>query len=151
MGLLSHLQNVLRDSQQDASPDSRDSALQLASAVLLLEMERADYQHDALERDTIQALLQDQFRLTTEEARLLLQEASEESEQAVSLHDYVSALNDYLTAADKLHIVRMLWQVAFADGHLHHYEEHLLRQLADLLHIPHHDYVRVKLQVSGEL
>jgi uncharacterized tellurite resistance protein B-like protein len=150
MSLLSRLQAALQPLADDAQAPGED-ALQLAAAVLLLEMERADYQHDASERVTILKLLQTQFRLNAEAAEVLVAEASERADKAVSLHDYVQTLNDHFSAADKLHIIRMLWQVAFADGELHHYEEHLLRQLSDLLHVPHRDYVRVKLQVSGEI
>lgn len=149
MSLLSRLQLALQNPVQESS--SSEDRLQLAAAVLLLEMERADYQHDDNERQAVLQALQDHFRLSSDEAESLISDASEEAEQAVSLHDYVMVMNEQLSAADKLHIIRMLWQVAYADGELHHYEEHLLRQLSELLHVPHHDYVRIKLQVSGEL
>ena len=150
MSLLSRLQAALQPLDDDSSASGED-ALQLAAAVLLLEMERADYQEDDQERATIIDVLKTHFRVSQEEAESLIAEAAEEADKAVSMHDYVTTLNEHLTAADKLHIIRMLWQVAFSDGELHHYEEHLLRQLSELLHVPHHDYVRVKLQVSGEL
>ena len=150
MSLLTRLQAVLQ-AQVDSTEEDDGYGLQLAAAVLLLEMERADYQHDATERAAVLAALQGHFRLGEAEAQDLVNEASIEADKAISMHDYVSTINEYLSAADKLHILRMLWQVAYADDELHHYEEHLLRQLSDLLHIPHHDYVRVKLQVSGEL
>lgn len=149
MSLLSRLQLALQNPVQESS--SSEDRLQLAAAVLLLEMERADYQHDDNERQAVLQALQDHFRLGSDEAESLIADASDEAEQAVSLHDYVMVMNEQLSAADKLHIIRMLWQVAYADGELHHYEEHLLRQLSELLHVPHHDYVRIKLQVSGEL
>ena len=148
---MARLQAALQPSAADNSVRDNTDALQIAAAVLLLEMERADYQHDASERDMVIQALGSHFRLSEEAARELINEASGEADKAVSLHDYVMVINDNLTAADKLHILRMLWQVAYADGELHHYEEHLLRQLAELLHIPHHDYIRIKLQVSGEL
>ncbi|MDX1497627.1 MAG: TerB family tellurite resistance protein [Salinisphaeraceae bacterium] len=151
MSLLSRLQEALQPVSQPSATQPDDDALQIAAAVLLLEMERADYQHNEAERDAVLHALRDHFRLSEAEAQSLIKEACQEAQQAVSLHDYVTVINDTLTAADKLHILRMLWQIAYADGELHHYEEHLLRQLADLLHIPHHDYIRVKLQVSGEL
>lgn len=151
MSLLSRLQAALQLPKEDATNESKDKALQLAAAVLLLEMESADYQKEGVERDSIRTLLQKNFGLTAEGTEALLADADVEVEQATSLHDYVSVVNEALDASDKLHIIRMLWQVAYADGELHHYEEHLLRQLADLLYVPHHDYLRVKLQVSGEL
>ena len=38
----------------------------------------------------------------------------------------------------------MLWEVAYADGRIDKYEEHLLRRLVDLLHIPMADYIRAR-------
>jgi hypothetical protein len=43
-------------------------------------------------------------------------------------------------------IVRMLWEVSFADGHAGSHEQHLVRKVAGLLHVPHRDFIRMKLQ-----
>jgi uncharacterized tellurite resistance protein B-like protein len=45
----------------------------------------------------------------------------------------------------------MLWQVAYADQRLDPHEELLLRQITDLLHLDHDDFIRVKLEVLGQL
>ena len=42
------------------------------------------------------------------------------------------------------HIVELLWQGAYADGHVDKYEEHLVRKIADLIHVPHRAYIRAK-------
>jgi len=59
----------------------------------------------------------------------------------VSLFDYVKVLNAGLDAAGKRALMEMLWEVAYADGRIDKYEEHLLRKLADLLYIPERDYI----------
>lgn len=46
--------------------------------------------------------------------------------------------------------MELLWRVAFADGRLDRYEEHLIRRIADLLHLPHRDFIRAKLRAQGE-
>ena len=38
-----------------------------------------------------------------------------------------------------------MWTVAYADGNLGKYEEHLIRQVATLTYVPHQDYIRAKL------
>ena len=40
-----------------------------------------------------------------------------------------------------------LWRVAYADGDLDKYEERLIRQVADLTHVSHKDFIRLKLAV----
>ncbi len=42
-----------------------------------------------------------------------------------------------------------MWRVAYADGHLDKYEEHLIRQVAELTYVPHQDYIRAKLAGKG--
>ena len=41
----------------------------------------------------------------------------------------------------------MLWRVTCADGHVDKYEEYLVRKIADLLYVPHREYIRMKLEV----
>ena len=43
-----------------------------------------------------------------------------------------------------------MWGIAFADGELHHYEEAVIRRLADLLYVPHRDFILTKHEVSGQ-
>jgi uncharacterized tellurite resistance protein B-like protein len=47
-------------------------------------------------------------------------------------------------------VLEMLWRVAYADRHLDAHEEHLLRELAELLYLPHSEFIRAKLTVTGE-
>jgi uncharacterized tellurite resistance protein B-like protein len=39
--------------------------------------------------------------------------------------------------------------VAYADGDLDKYEEHLIRRVAELIYVPHEEYIRAKLAVAG--
>ena len=46
---------------------------------------------------------------------------------------------------DKVQLITSLWKVAYADGDLDKYEEHLIRRVADLLYVPHDAFIRAKL------
>jgi uncharacterized tellurite resistance protein B-like protein len=119
----------------------------LSVAVLLLELARADFEFAAVEREAIRKLLMQRYRLDAAQAQALLVEAKTQSETAISLYDYVAALNARLAPAQKYELLRMLWQVACADGRIEPHEEALLRKLAGLLYVPEADYVRAKLEV----
>jgi uncharacterized tellurite resistance protein B-like protein len=121
----------------------------LACAVLLLECARADFEHHEAELDTVRAALSAHFGLAPDELDALIAEAGDHARRAVSLHDYVERLNRGLDAADKRRILDLLWRVAYADGRVDPHEEHLLRRLADLLHLPHRDYIAAKLAAAG--
>jgi len=47
--------------------------------------------------------------------------------------------------------VESLWEVAYADQHLDRYEDHLVRKVADLIHVRHSDFIRTKLEVKSRL
>lgn len=127
--------------------ESHEAAIRLASAVLLVELARADATLKVEERTTLERELSQRFGLSAEEAGSLLAEAERSADRSISLHEYVTDINRGLERTEKRAVLKMLWQVAYADGLLHHHEEHLLRRIADLLHMPHEDFIRMKLEV----
>lgn len=131
----------------DAPPQVHEHQLQLATAALLVEMARADFADDPAERDHVLALLQREFSLTAHEAERIAGLGTDAADAAVSLYEFTRSLDGSLPLDDKIRIVEMLWQVAYADGALDKYEEHLLRKLADLLHVSHRQLIQAKHRV----
>lgn len=121
----------------------------VALAVLLLECARADFDHAPVELDAIRAGLAAQLALPDAELDVLMEEAREVARGSVSLHGPVARLNRELSADDKRELMRWLWRVACADGRIDAHEDHLLRKLADLLHISHGDFIRTKLDAQA--
>lgn len=134
-----------------AAPSDRASEHEvdesLATALLLAELARADDHLDACERATIEKLLGDHFELSADEVRALTDKAAMRDEQAISLYDYVKSLNERLDYLGRCKLIEMLWQVAWADGHLDQNEEYQLRKIAGLLYVSDDDLVRAKLKV----
>lgn len=116
----------------------------VATAVLLLECARADYEHAPVELDTVREALRDAFALDETELEQLIGDAGRSARESVSLHGPLSRLNAELSSDDKRGLIQWLWRVAAADGRIDAHEEHLLRKLADLLHVPHADFIRGK-------
>ena len=114
-------------------------------AVLLLECARADFDRAPLELDAVRAALASQFGMSGNELDALMERADVAAAGAVSLHGPVSRLNAELDQGDKRALIQWLWRVAAADGRVDPHEEHLLRRLADLLHVAHADFVRARL------
>jgi uncharacterized tellurite resistance protein B-like protein len=137
-----------RDADKDQGPDGQ--AIRLAAAVLLVEMARADADHPGPEREALRRELQTRFGLDAEAAQALLASAERTADRSVSLHGFLDDINTGLDYPQKLAVLKMLWQVAYADGRLDRHEEHLMRRFADLLHLAHADFIRLKLQVAGE-
>jgi uncharacterized tellurite resistance protein B-like protein len=127
------------------SPEALAHRLRLAAAALLIETARADFRQDAEEEAALETLLCDTLSLPPTEVQELVQQASERVDSATSLYEFTRLINDYFSPAQKLQLIDAMWRVAYADGRLDKYEEHLIRQVADLTYVPHPDYIRSKL------
>ena len=132
-----------------AAGGSSEHQLQLATAVLLIEVMRADTTLAESEREAVIAALQREFTtLTADEMQQLITLAHERSRGATDFHAFTSALNDHFSEAQKLRVVEAMWQVAYADGHLEAHEQHVLWRVADLLHVPHGAYIAAKMRAK---
>jgi uncharacterized tellurite resistance protein B-like protein len=129
---------------QQASPEAREHALRVAAAALMFEIVRADASVKDDERTVMRASLSASFGLTAEETDELLRLAEQQSREAASLYEFTALVDAGLDAAQKKRVVELLWLVAFADGHKDAHEEHLIRRIAGLLHVPHPDFIEAK-------
>jgi len=127
---------------------TRATSVELAAAVLMVEISMADSVLQQEERSVIENALKNSFNLTEEHARTLIDLAEKEVDHAVSLYEFTSLLNGTLTNEERAGIVELLWQVAYADAVLDKYEEYYVRKIADLLYVPHRDFIKAKLRAS---
>ncbi|MFB9145722.1 TerB family tellurite resistance protein [Halomonas alkalicola] len=136
-----------------ADPEARDDkapTLELATAALLCEVMRADYQEDPAQLVALREMLRGRFALEDEAVDELVDLAREEVESSVDHYQFVSLIKQHYDYPKRCELVRMMWDLALADGEHHHLEEHRIRQLADLLHVGHGDFIRAKLHARGE-
>jgi uncharacterized tellurite resistance protein B-like protein len=78
----------------------------------------------------------------------LLELVLAKDEDMVSMHPFLRMINDHFTPEQKCRIVEDMWRVAFADHSLDKYEEAQIRKIADLLYVPHKDFIRAKLRMQ---
>jgi uncharacterized tellurite resistance protein B-like protein len=148
--MFASLANFLERSLNDksaATTRDQDADTRLAVAALCVEMVRADFEEQPQELKRASALLVQRFKLDPAEAEALLQAASTQSDQAVSLYRFTRPLNQYFDMPDKLVLIEMLWQVALEDGKLDKYEDALMHKLADLLYVRPADLMLAKQRV----
>jgi len=132
------------------SPEEREHGLRLAAGALLFEVVRADGEVKDGERTVVRTALQSTFRLGKAEAEELMQLAEEGSRSAASLFEFTHLVDKGFSAEQKKRIVELLWLVAFADAEKHPLEEHLVRKIAGLLHVPHPDFIDAKIRARAE-
>ncbi|MBM68334.1 MAG: hypothetical protein CME43_02500 [Haliea sp.] len=131
---------------EDDSKEGRQHRVQLAAAALLIETARADFTQDASEEAALEQMLSESLGLPKQEVRALIDAASARVEEATSLYEFTRVINDHYGPEEKLTLIASMWQVAYADGNLDKYEEHLIRQVAELTYVPHQEYIRCKLE-----
>lgn len=128
-----------------------EHALQLATAALLFEVTRADFEVLDVERQAVESSIQKVFELSARETRELAELAEREVEDAVSLYQFTGLINRHFSAEEKVRIVEMLWRVVFADGHMASHEEAMVRKIAELIHVPHRAFIRTRHEVEKSL
>lgn len=151
--MLGRLKSILENTLGDTGQTEADleHEVRLACAVLLVDAARADHAQGDEEVRTIERLLKERFDLAAEESAALLRHANEELDHSVALQGFTRQLVDTLSERERGDIVGMLWDVVYADGVLHHWEEHLVRQIADLLYVPHSEFMRLKHEAQARM
>lgn len=134
-----------------AQPEQRENqtlTLELATAALLCEVMRADYDSSDAERAALSQMLMSRYRLSESAVKELMAMAEEEVEDAVDHYQFVSLIKEHYHYDQRCELVALMWQLAWADGSIDPLEEHRIRRLADLLHVSHSDFIRTKLQAE---
>lgn len=128
----------------EADAGRREAALRTATAVLMLDVARADHVFDDSEFTRVLDLVESHFGMAPEDAALLVNAADEKAENLTSLYEFTRLLHDNLEESEKSRIVAMLWQVAYADGTLDKFEDSLVLKISDLLHVSRGHVMRLK-------
>ncbi|NOY67068.1 MAG: TerB family tellurite resistance protein [Gammaproteobacteria bacterium] len=123
--------------------------LRLAATTLMVEVMRVDDQKTDEEKSVLMNSIMVRFSIEQEEAAVLLSLATEELHQATDYHQFTSLINKGYDQQQKQMIIEHLWQVAYADGELDVYEEHVIRKISDLIYVAHKDFIRIKEKVRN--
>jgi len=122
----------------------REAALRLATAVLMIDIARADHVFEESEFNSMLQLIESHFQLSPEQAAELVNAAGEKADDMVSLYEFTQLLNKQLDDREKTKIISLLWQVAYADGQLDKYEDSLVLKISDLLYVSRGRVMRLK-------
>ena len=144
---------VLLDSLVQPAPDTSPQALahqlQLTTAVLLVEVMRADAKRSAAETAATVRALQHRFDLGDAEIAHLLTLAEDTARTAYDYQRFTGSLNDHFSHAQKIAVVEAMWQVAYADAHLDTAENHVISKVAGLLLVTHGEYIAAKMHAKA--
>ena len=136
-----------------AAPTMADGTdeLELAVAALLIEAERMDDRFDAAERATIERVLATRFSLKPAAVAELIEAAETAVRNSTQLFPFTQKIVKTMAPEDRVHILELMWKVAYADGALDPHEDMLLRRIAGLLHVPDRDRATARQQAIAKL
>ena len=131
--------------QEEEIAEEKISTLDKACSALLIEVAYADKTFDESEIISLKESLKETYNIDEQIIDELISDANKTIDESTSLYEYTRVVNDEFDYPDKLELLSRIWKLAFADGNLDKYEDHLIRKISDLIHISHSDFIKIKL------
>ncbi|MEX0957682.1 MAG: TerB family tellurite resistance protein [Burkholderiales bacterium] len=142
--IASALQKLFGDPETSAAQSRELEQAEVAAATLLAEMVRADLDAKEVDRRAAIDALRDLFPISEQKAEDLIDHVSHFDRRPTSYHPFVKVLNRSFSPEQKQRLVEHMWRVAHADDDVHKYEDHLVRKIAELLYVPHSQFIATK-------
>jgi uncharacterized tellurite resistance protein B-like protein len=148
--MMNKLSNWFNQSIEAPTVDDAPHELELATAALMMEVARADFEQSEAERSLMLQKLGSRLKLTDEAVAGLLLLAQDASEEAHDLYSFTSIINERFTYPEKKQLVVNLWEIALADAHLDPQEDHIIRRIAGLLSVDHSDVIHARAKARNQ-
>ncbi len=124
---------------------------QIAAAALLAEAALSDNRFDEAERAAVERLLSEHFGLDLGDARALVERGARLAADSTQLLRFTRAVKDNFSPEERIELIEMIWEVVYADGVLHDYEDSLLRRIAGLIYVSDRDRGAARKRVLDRL
>jgi len=120
----------------------------LAAAALLFHLIDIDGIIEESESSKLREILQRHYDLTEKETTELISAAKQRDEEAVDLYGFTSVLKRTADETERLAIVEMMWEIVYADGHVHEFEDNTIWRVAELLGVSTRDRMTLRHKVA---
>ncbi len=123
------------------------SQRQLAQAALMYHVIAVDGVIREEERIRLIEVLSTQFDIDEDEAQQLAKEGRDAEHEAIDLYQFTSILKRALQEDERIGMIENLWEMVFADGHVHEMEDNVVWRVAELLGVDTRDRMLLKQRV----
>ncbi|PIW62960.1 TerB family tellurite resistance protein [Shewanella sp. CG12_big_fil_rev_8_21_14_0_65_47_15] len=144
--MIAKLRRFIQSHTQAITPEDKAHQLRLAAASMLLEVVFADDTLAPEETALLPKLLTETLSMSEQDAKALIDEAKHVQGNATSLFEFTNAINTEFSLEQKQQLLLAMWQLAYADGQLSHYEDQIIRRTADLLYLKHSELIQMRNQ-----
>jgi uncharacterized tellurite resistance protein B-like protein len=121
----------------------------LATAALLVHAAAVDGGASEAERARLAAVLKQRFALDDEAAGELIERATVADRESIDLYRFTHLLNRKLNETERLRLIEMMWQIAYADGAVTEFEDNLIWRVADLLGVSAHERIALRQRAAA--
>jgi uncharacterized tellurite resistance protein B-like protein len=130
-------------------PDSTVLSMEprLAVAALLVHLSAIDGVVTPNERDVLETTLRDHYGLSDSEVRRLIEEATRQDQESVDFYRFTSALAA-LDDSEKREIIRMMWQMVYADQKNNELEDNMVWRIAELIGVSNRERTILRNEIS---
>ncbi len=136
----------LGGADEDRHVSADDSRLALAA--LLVRCTAIDGTVSAEERATLRDILMRHFTLSDTDLDTLIEDAIQAEHEAVDLYRFTSVLKRQMSEAERIEAIELLWEIVYADGKSHEFEENLVWRVAELMGVNSRDRIARKHAVA---
>lgn len=123
---------------------SREDDPRVAAAALLYHVMNADGVRQDAEWERIKDLLSQTYEVEGEALDALAEAGATADGEAIDLYAFTSVLNRHLDDAGRIALIRLMWEVVYADGELHELEEHTIWRVAELIGVDRRDRIAMR-------
>ncbi len=123
----------------------------LATAALMFHLVAIDGEVDDAEQTAMRDVLRKSYDIDPEELEALIGEAKKRDEEAIDLYGFTSLLKRKLDIDGRLGVVEMLWEMVYADGVVHEFEDNTVWRVAELLGVSKRERIEIRHRVARKI
>ncbi len=147
--MLQKIRDMWKGSCKD-EPADKGHDISLAVTAVMFEIMHIDGKLEEAEHNQIMVAVEKWFGLSTDEVHKLVEKARVEKANATDMHRFTSQITKHYSTQERIDLLKELWKVAMADGHVDPHEEQLIRRTAELIGVYHKEFIQAKIATRKE-
>jgi uncharacterized tellurite resistance protein B-like protein len=122
----------------------------LATAALLMRIATVHREMTVVRRMKLHTIIKSRFGLDDQTTARLVDDSAAVDRNAIDLYHFTRQLNAVLDEEGRRQIVRMMWQIVYADGNADEFEANIIWRAADLLGVSTRQRVELRQEVLAD-
>lgn len=148
--MIALLRKLLSEEEEVLALTSVDEQ-KVATAALLVEAALSDETYCDDERAKVAELLKRHYNLEDKEVNTLITETEKVHGASNQILKFTRTVKEAVEYEERVHIIEMLWDLAYADGEVSVYESNLIRRICGLIYVDDVESGKARKRVLARL